>query len=56
MELHEILDIINAQEGSVGDLTGTVTVNLKIRSANATATQTCRLVNLTINKVSPVSV
>jgi hypothetical protein len=36
-----------------GNLTGTCTVALKIRSASATATQTCRLHLLTIRKVTP---
>lgn len=39
---------------SVSNLTGTLTCALKMRSANATATQTCRLVGFTIRKVSPV--
>lgn len=38
---------------TASDLTGTVTCDLRIRSANATATQTCRLVNFVIRKVSP---
>lgn len=36
------------------DLTGTLTCNLKIRSANNTATQTCRLVSFTIRKTAAV--
>lgn len=39
---------------SASDLTGTLTCNLKIRSANNTATQTCRLVSFVIRKTSPV--
>lgn len=38
---------------STSDATGTLTVDFKIRSANGTATQTCRLVGFTIRKVSP---
>ena len=34
-----------------GDLTGTLTCNLKVRSASATATQTLRLHNFTVRKV-----
>ena len=38
---------------SVGNLTGTCTVALFIRSANATAIQTCRLHNFQIRKATP---
>ncbi len=38
---------------SASDLTTTTTCVLKIRSANATATQTCRLHNFTIKKYTP---
>jgi hypothetical protein len=39
---------------SASNLTGTLTCNLKIRSANNTATQTCRLINFIVRKTSPV--
>lgn len=39
---------------TASNLTGTLTCNLKIRSANAAATQTCRLVNFIIRKTVPV--
>ena len=38
---------------TASNASGTTTVDLKIRSANATATQTCRLHNLTISKYTP---
>lgn len=39
--------------GTTGsNLTGTLTCDLKIRSANATATQTCRLVSFNVRKVA----
>lgn len=38
---------------SGSNLTGTLTCNLKIRSANATATQTCRLVNFEVRRITP---
>lgn len=38
---------------SGGNLTGTLTVNFKIRSANTTATQTLRLHNFSISKMRP---
>ncbi len=38
---------------TTSDLTGTTTVALKVRSANATATQTLYLLSLTIRKVTP---
>lgn len=38
---------------SGGNLTGTTTCNLKIRSASATATQTCRLVNFEVRRITP---
>jgi hypothetical protein len=38
---------------TASDASGTTTVTLRIRSANATATQTCRLHNLTISKYTP---
>lgn len=41
---------------TTNDLTGTLTCALKIRSANATATQTCRLHNFVIRKFTPFSI
>lgn len=38
---------------TTNDLTGTLTCVLKIRSANATATQTCRLVNFEVRRLTP---
>ena len=38
---------------STSDATGTLTVALKVRSADATATQTCRLHYFTVTKVTP---
>jgi hypothetical protein len=38
---------------SSGDLTGTTTCALLIRSASATATQTCRLVNFEVRRLTP---
>jgi len=38
---------------TASDASGTTTVDLKIRSAASTATQTCRLHNLTISKYTP---
>lgn len=38
---------------STTDVTGTTTVTLKVRSSNANATQTLRLHNMTIRKVTP---
>ena len=38
---------------TASNATGTTTVALKIRSANATATQTCRLLNFQIRKATP---
>jgi hypothetical protein len=38
---------------SGSDATGTTTVDLKIRSSNATATQTCRLAGFNIRKLTP---
>ena len=38
---------------TASDASGTTTVALKIRSANATATQTCRLLNLQIRRTAP---
>ena len=38
---------------TTSDASGTCTVTLRIRSANATATQTCRLLNFQIRKATP---
>jgi hypothetical protein len=38
---------------AASDATGSTTFDLKVRSANATATQTCRLHNCTIRRVTP---
>ena len=38
---------------TASDASGTCTVALKIRSANNTATQTCRLLSLVVNKYTP---